>query len=104
MRGVGVGVLCLCAVLTQDRAQVWRTDLTLWTAAVQTAPTPRAQVNYAGALIRTGQVRTGALVALEAARQSPDDWRVQQVVREQIRWAALFEPLCDRPPFRPYCS
>ena len=53
---VGALVLGICAWVTQGRAQVWRSNEALWTAAVAVTPTkPRPLVNLAAAYARQGR-------------------------------------------------
>ena len=55
-RSLAIGLLLGCAWLTHARAQVWRTNEALWTAAVAVTPTtPRPLINLAATFARHGQ-------------------------------------------------
>lgn len=67
MRPLGIFLLLLCACLTSARAQVWRTNDTLWTAAADISIPPQVHWHLALAAFQRGD-RTTARKELRFAR------------------------------------
>ena len=57
VRSAPIALLLAYAVLTHQQARVWQSELSLWRHAAQMAPLkPRPAVNYAKALMLSGQM------------------------------------------------
>ena len=71
-----VGWVCGGLIVTRHRAQAWRTDRAIWTAAVRTThPSVRAWVNYGNAVARDGEWDEARRAYLRA-KQEADDQRI----------------------------
>lgn len=85
---IGALVLGLCAWQTGTRAQDWRTDPALWTAAAHTSPTvARAALNAAVAYSRVGQWDEGRAWLMRAIVRA-------DLERDPIRRAWIQRHLC----------
>ena len=101
---VALGLVSL-ALLTAMRLPAWRDDRALMAAAVETSPeVPRAAVNYALALVKSGDPQ-GAAIWLNRAgelaerRQGPRDQDVLIVVKRGLLWLEAFgTPACSQYP------
>lgn len=109
--GIAGLALVICVLGTWARLPAWRSDLTLWGSAVQTAPAlPRPALNYGMALIRDGQPERAVfwlVRAGELARQVPRRPRVEEtvvIVRHGLQWLDAFGiPACHTPAARSFC-
>lgn len=109
MRGWLVGLLLLsCAWLTAMRVPAWQSDRALWWAALP-SDKPRVLLNVSAALIRDGDYQGAALWAHRAVWMAQQPERrgerelVLRLVQNQLRWIDLWQPVCDRPAYSPYC-
>lgn len=108
---IGLLVLGLCAWRTHERAQDWRSDQALWSAAVRTAPTlPRPRANLGAALLRTGRFAEASEAVRQAARlaDQPAHARMRREIRRhlwsQLQWIDGAWPVCDQPAFSALCA
>lgn len=105
---VGALLLILCAWNTHHRAQAWRTDAALWTAARRTAPAlARPAFNLGVVYLKQAQWTTATHLFLSAAELSavplaPRDLR-QQAGMGLSLIDAMGEPVCDRPSISRWC-
>lgn len=97
--GIGALVLVCCAWSTAQRAQDWRSDVDLWTAAARSSPSlPRPALNTAMAYARIGAWPFARLwmqraVQLVAAERKPEQrqWITFYLCRALTRFA-VFDP------------
>jgi hypothetical protein len=75
MRIVTVGLLLVCAWLTEQRAQQWQSDRTIWQAAIPISPTPRPHVNDGAAFQKDGDHLTASRSYYTAIALSYDERR-----------------------------
>lgn len=107
LRLIGLGLFVL-AGLTALRVPAFQSDRALWWAALP-SERPRVYVNVAAALITSGEFEAGALYAVRAVQLTAPPERayeraaVATIVRAQLQWVNLFQPICERPLYQPHC-
>lgn len=98
-RGCLVGCVLLGQVLaTIGRVPDWRSDETLWAAAVRVAPqSPRATGNYGSTLQASGHRAAGCVWLNRAgivAAHRGDAWALRIIDANRL-WIRIFDTPCD---------
>lgn len=105
---IGALLLSLGAWQTHHRAQEWRSDQALWTAARRTAPNlERPAFNLGMALMKAGAWNQAATELVTSTRlYSPHQATyLEPKVRQVLELIdASMGPVCQRPDVRPWCA
>ena len=101
-------LLGLCAWRTHHRAEQWRDEVALWTAARRTTPTlPRPAVNLGLAYSQMGRwedATTHLVDALKIVAVSDPTGIRRPAARGLIRISVLGPDVCTRPTVAPWCA
>ena len=100
-------LLLLLSGLTVGQQGVWRSDLTLWQAAVRSHEGPRPAFNFALALRQDGQTERAVWWLVETVDRSvgrPEEAAVRDAVRDKLLFIRMMGfQVCDSPSTQPHC-
>ena len=101
-------LLAVLAALTAVQHRVWRSNLTLWSHAVQVSPSlARPAINLAVASRNAGDLVEAAYWLTVAGPRTAHDPRgaeYRHIIAREFAILELFGTyVCDRPSARPYC-
>lgn len=101
---VGALLLLLCAWRTHERAQAWRSDVALWTAAVASSPEhSRPSLNLAMAYARLGQWSEASFWTFHAVEHlTPRDAWMHPYLCDHLNRLAVLMP--EPPSFSVECA